>query len=200
LYYKDGSILDRPVAGAQIAGLIMCQFKGIPLSQVFADERLTEEKVFIIGGQIAGALSHLNANRVIHGDVDGDNVLICGELKVVKLIDFGLTRRVSSDDGIKASITARLLSSSPEIHEKKPHDEKTDAWSFGILLYQMLHRGKVPFKNKTDILEKELKVGSRVSLNLQQVLKGLLTKNPAYRMTIHEANKLLQQALKSVEK
>ncbi|XP_053154060.1 tyrosine-protein kinase STYK1 isoform X2 [Hemicordylus capensis] len=106
---------------------------------------LTERQVYKIGQQIASALEFLEQKKLFHGDVAARNILIGREV-TVKLCRLGLAyrRHTSGPSSIMAQ-TVPLKWQAPEQLLKKSRDIKSDIWSFGIFLYEMITLGAPPF-------------------------------------------------------
>lgn len=81
------------------------------------------------------ALDHLHRCNICYRDLKPENVLIGADGYPV-LADFGFAKHVS--EGLTFSLVGTITYSSPEILSRKGHDFKTDMWSLGILLYEML--------------------------------------------------------------
>lgn len=95
--------------------------------------------------QIARAINIAHSNKIIHRDIKSSNIMInrAGQLKVM---DFGLAKKEHQKhvDLLKSTIgTAAYMS--PEQASGADVDERTDIWSFGIVLYELL-TGELPFK------------------------------------------------------
>jgi tRNA A-37 threonylcarbamoyl transferase component Bud32 len=94
--------------------------------------------------EIARGLSVAHARKMVHRDIKPQNVLIEGEGRA-KLTDFGISRQLEAE-GMTA--TGRVLGTtdyvSPEQAMGRPVDERSDIYSLGVVLYEML-LGKVPF-------------------------------------------------------
>ena len=132
--------------------IVMELIDGKPLSQVI-DEigRLDYKEAISIARQVASALSLAHKNQIIHRDVKPHNILITST-GTAKLADFGIARAVS-----KASIaegSEKIMGSvhyfSPEQARGAYVDERSDIYSLGIVLYEML-TGKVPFDGDNPI-------------------------------------------------
>lgn len=87
------------------------------------------------------AIEHCHSARVVHRDVKAENLLV--SKGVVKLCDFGLSTNLPDGQSLHGSLgTAPYMS--PEMTHEAGHDEKTDIWSFGVLLYLFLY-GSFPY-------------------------------------------------------
>ena len=132
--------------------IVMELIDGKPLSQVIDEKgRLDYKEAISIARQVASALSLAHKNQIIHRDVKPHNILITST-GTAKLADFGIARAVS-----KASIaegSEKILGSvhyfSPEQARGAYVDERSDIYSLGIVLYEML-TGKVPFDGDNPI-------------------------------------------------
>ena len=125
---------------------------GKPLSQVIEEKgKLDYKEAISITRQVASALSLAHKNQIIHRDVKPHNILITSQ-GTAKLADFGIARAVSQasieegDDKIIGSVHYF----SPEQARGAYVDERSDIYSLGIVLYEML-TGKVPFDGDNPI-------------------------------------------------
>jgi hypothetical protein len=102
-----------------------------------------------LGQQIASGLAFAHENGVIHRDVKPINVLLTqGEAPVAKLTDFGLAKHLESTAHTQAGTllgTARYMS--PEQAAGQPTDTRSDIYSLGITLYELLC-GRAPFEGE----------------------------------------------------
>lgn len=130
------------------------------------NKQIPEQQVVDIALQICKALAAAHAKGIVHRDIKPDNIMITQE-GLVKVMDFGLAKPISAVPGMDFSTQAverpelihdhhhTWLSSfqgtvtymSPEQIEKKLLDDKTDIYSVGIVLYELL-TGKPPFSKK----------------------------------------------------
>jgi len=115
---------------------------GVSLAQLLAKiERLTTHGAIAIGLEIARALAHAHERGIIHRDIKPANVLVSrrGE---IKLVDFGIAhddRVPSSPEPLEAGSTFGTPAyMSPEQILGEPLDARTDVFSLGIVLYQMV--------------------------------------------------------------
>ncbi|KAM3931624.1 tyrosine-protein kinase FRK [Leptodactylus fuscus] len=117
-----------------------------------------------IGAQVASGMAYLERQNFIHRDLAARNVLV-GENGVYKVADFGLARVFEDDDVYQAAKDTKLPLkwTAPEAAESNTFSVKSDVWSFGILLYEIVTYGKMPYPGLTgrQALEK-LKQGYRI--------------------------------------
>ena len=110
----------------------------------FGDEvkdELEPSLVKRVVGEVAAGLAYLHAYGVMHRDVKSANVLL-DETNHAKLTDFGVSTRSGRDEYTAETGTYRNMA--PEVILHKPYDSKCDIYSFGILVWECLHR-QVPF-------------------------------------------------------
>ena len=107
---------------------------------------LPVERALTLGIQIATALAFAHASGLVHRDVKPQNVLLNGD-GTAKVTDFGIAR--SLDVGKGVTQTGTVLGTSdyiaPEQAQGQPVGERTDVYSLGVVLYELL-TGELPFK------------------------------------------------------
>jgi len=103
-----------------------------------------------IGIAIADALAHAHAQRIVHRDIKPHNILL-GQDGRVKVADFGIARAVTTDTVTR---TGAMMGSahyfSPEQADGQPAGEKSDLYSLGVVLYEMV-TGTLPFQGESPI-------------------------------------------------
>lgn len=125
--------------------IVMELVNGRSLSDVIAEEAPMEyRKVIDIARQVASALSVAHRNKIIHRDVKPHNIMITSD-GVAKLADFGIAKAVND---ATLSTGSKVIGSvhyfSPEQARGNYVDERSDIYSLGIVMYEML-TGRVPF-------------------------------------------------------
>jgi len=130
--------------------LIMEHLAGEPLATRLARAgALPLSETLVVGLQIADALETVHRRGIVHRDLKTENVLVgldtAGQL-LAKLIDFGVAEIVSSNGMIQPpTVVGTPESMSPEQAMAAPLDHRSDIYSFGVLLYEMV-TGAPPFQ------------------------------------------------------
>ena len=101
-----------------------------------------------MAAQIAAGMAYLESQNYIHRDLAARNVLV-GENNVVKIADFGLARLIKEDE-YEARVGARfpIKWTAPEAANYSKFSIKSDVWSFGILLTELVTYGRIPYPGK----------------------------------------------------
>ncbi|KAF7134477.1 hypothetical protein RHSIM_Rhsim08G0177600 [Rhododendron simsii] len=106
---------------------------------------------------IARAVECLHSHAIIHRDLKPENLILTADQKTVKLVDFGLAREESLTEMMTAE-TGTYRWMAPELYstvtlrhgEKKHYNHKVDAYSFAIVLWELLHN-KLPFEGMSNL-------------------------------------------------
>ncbi len=124
--------------------IAMAYYAGQTLAQRQAEGRLPVEEALEIAAAVAEALACAHAAGIIHRDVKPGNVILT-ERGEVKLLDFGLakTQDITLTQAGEALGTVAYMS--PEQARGETIDHRTDIWSWGVMLYEMLS-GALPFR------------------------------------------------------
>jgi Tol biopolymer transport system component len=189
---------------------------GRTLAERVAQGRMEVPEALRIATQIAEAIDAAHEKGIVHRDLKPANVKITPEGKV-KVLDFGIAKALGdptpADPANSPTVTVGATQAgivmgtaaymSPEQASGKPIDKRTDVWSFGVLLYELL-TGKKAFDGKTvshtivHILENEPDWSALPPLpsGVQEVLERCLQKDPANRLRdIGDIRVLLQSGL-----
>ena len=119
--------------------------EGRTLNEIIEDEApMDYRKVIDISKQVASALKVAHKNKIIHRDVKPHNIMITND-GIVKLADFGIARAVNDATlSTGSKIVGSVHYFSPEQARGNYVDERSDIYSLGIVMYEML-TGRVPF-------------------------------------------------------
>ncbi|KAL1479318.1 hypothetical protein MTO96_051944 [Rhipicephalus appendiculatus] len=103
-----------------------------------------------MAAQIAAGMAYLEAQNYIHRDLAARNILV-GDANVVKIADFGLARLIKEDE-YEARVGARfpIKWTAPEAANYSKFSIKSDVWSFGILLTELVTYGRIPYPGMTN--------------------------------------------------
>jgi serine/threonine protein kinase len=141
------SLIDAIHEGDQYY-LIMELVAGGALDDLLRREvRLPVKRVLNIALDLADALTRAHRLNIIHRDIKPANVLLA-EDGMPRLTDFGIARIVGSDITEAGSIMGTIAYIAPEVLGGEPADARSDIWSLGVLLYELL-AGDHPFREVT---------------------------------------------------
>jgi TolB-like protein/Flp pilus assembly protein TadD len=210
------TIYDEFQETEDVAYLILEYIPGQTLAERITKKPLKLQEALSIALQIAEAVAAAHEHNVIHRDLKPGNIKITPEGKV-KVLDFGLAKAVGGealDQQSTVTEPGRVIGTpaymSPEQARGKPTDKRSDIWSFGCVLYEML-TGRVPFKGETvsdtlaGILEHEPNwqvLPQSTPANIRVMLRHCLDKEPRRRlrdigdaaMTIEDTTTELQRS------
>uniref|UniRef100_A0A9J8AHR4 Protein kinase domain-containing protein n=1 Tax=Cyprinus carpio carpio TaxID=630221 RepID=A0A9J8AHR4_CYPCA len=112
---------------------------------------------------VCEGMEYLEQNSFIHRDLAARNCLV-NERNVVKVCDFGMTRYVL-DNQYTSSMGSRfpVKWSPPEVLHFNKFSNKSDVWSFGVLMWEVFSEGKTPFENRSNLeVVEEVTQGGRL--------------------------------------
>lgn len=171
--------------------IVMEYIEGMTLKQYINEHApLDMKKAVDIGMQICDALDHAHQNELIHRDIKPHNILI-NKYGRIKVTDFGIARAVSS---VTITHTGSVLGSvhyfSPEQAKGIAAGAKSDLYSLGVVLYEML-TGELPFSGDSPIsvalkhLQESYvaprKLRPEIPQSLENVIIRAMAKEPMYR-------------------
>lgn len=164
---------------------------------------VTEGQVYRIAQQIALALDFLQQKKLFHGDVAARNIII-GHQLTAKLCRLGLACRSHTCNPSSKTQAVPLKWQAPERLLKKPPNIKSDIWSFGILLYEMITLGAPPFPEvpSSDILqhlqrEHIMSRPSNCQPTMYSIMKACWQWTPGDRPSLSELICWLQAAVRT---
>lgn len=194
------SIYGLEEAGG-ICALVLELVEGETLAERIARAPLPAEEAPGIAKQIAAGLEAAHAKGIIHRDLKPSNIKIAPD-GVVKILDFGLAKLLQPLDDSRETVSGSisregivagtLYYMSPEQARGKPLDVRTDVWSFGCVLYELL-AGRPAFQGETptDVIVKIAsedpdwtrlaRTPEAFPAELQRVIRKCLEKKPEER-------------------
>ncbi len=129
--------------------IVMAYIQGLSLKDKIATGFLKVEDALGIAIQVAEGLAEAHSRGVIHRDIKPGNIMLT-EKGQAKIMDFGLAKLEGKADLTKTSMVMGTTAyMSPEQARGDPVDQRTDIWSFGAMLYEML-AGTGPFGKKSN--------------------------------------------------
>lgn len=156
------------------------------------NRRLDLREVLDIGIQVASALSAAHAANIVHRDIKPENVMVRRD-GIVKVLDFGLAKLVEQQkpdsqaptegayNTMPGTVMGTVSYMSPEQARGKDVDARTDIWSLGVVLYEML-AAHLPFAGETmvdtlgSILSKEPPLLSQPETRIPDELERIVAK------------------------
>lgn len=129
-----------------------------------------EEEVINYLGQISRAVKYLYDKGILHRDIKPNNILMKDE-NTLKLCDFSFAVEFWDDTTIFEEICGSPAYIAPEIKKNHIYNNKSDLWSIGMILYQMLY-GKLYMSNDKIVAKNEI----------EELLVELLQPNPCLRI------------------
>lgn len=201
---KSASALNHPhiitiheVGEADSTYFIAMEFiDGVTLREAMNRNQLQLGRVVEIATQVASALSAAHAVNIVHRDIKPDNIMLRAD-GYVKVLDFGLAKLVqqttpepeastlvNTADGV---VLGTMSYMSPEQARGLEVDARTDVWSLGVVMYEMV-TGRTPFGGTTmgDVLASVLshepaalaRYSPGIPADLERIIKKALAKDP----------------------
>jgi serine/threonine-protein kinase len=169
--------------------MVMELVEGTTLEHL-AQNRIPPDQVLDYASQILSALAYAHAHGVIHRDIKPANIMITAQ-GVVKLMDFGIAKSAEDVHLTRPGTTMGSASyMSPEQVRGDPVDGRTDLYSFGVMLYELL-TGRKPFRADTaysllnahlnEIPTAPMEVNPALSPELNDIVLRAMAKRPEER-------------------
>ena len=182
--------------GDKIQYIVMEYVDGITLKDFIEKQRRVKWKdAIFFTGQVLSALSHAHKRGIIHRDIKPQNIMLLKD-GTIKVTDFGIAKSLSYET---KTLTDKAIGSvhyiAPEQAKGDTTDEKTDIYSVGVLLYEML-TGTLPFNadNAVSVAIMQLQSNPKplrelnpdVPEGLEEITLKAMQKNPQFRYSSTE--------------
>ncbi|XP_057374868.1 fibroblast growth factor receptor-like [Daphnia carinata] len=170
-----------------------------------ASSHLSSRDLTSFAYQVSRAMEFLNSKGIIHRDLAARNVLI-NEERVCKVADFGFARDIMGNHIYERKSEGRLPIRwmAPESLYDNVFSSKTDVWSFGVLLWEIVTLGSTPYPGMTaDAVMRKVREGYRLEKpdhckrEVYNVMFYCWEKDAAQRPAFNELVELLEQLLMS---
>ncbi len=149
--------------------------------------KVPETDVLKYSRQIKNGLQYLYSKNILHRDIKPQNILL--KNGVLKISDFGLSKIFTNQTDLTMTLCGSPHYIAPEILKFKQASIKSDLWSVGVVLYQLLF-GKLPYQNCHNILELTKAMehsinipNEGVSIECLDLLSNLLKKDVNHRIS-----------------
>lgn len=170
--------------------IAMALYEGDTLRQALGRGPLPVRRAVEVTLQVAAGLAEAHARGIVHRDLKPANVMLTAS-GTVKLLDFGLAATAAGDDRSRPGVVMGTVAyMSPEQARGEPGGPRSDVWSLGVLLYEML-TGRQPFARSCEaetlraVLHAEVapvaEMRSGVPTRLAALVDAMLCRDPAAR-------------------
>jgi eukaryotic-like serine/threonine-protein kinase len=180
--------------------------EGETLRELMKSRRMNLSQIVNIASQISSAVAAAHDAGIMHRDIKPENIMLRPD-GYLKVLDFGLAKLIepSADSGLSTLVNTEQGMIIGTIHYMSPEqirglqvDERTDIWSLGVVLFEML-TSHTPFEGQTKsdvmaaILEREPASLARLTAGITDGIQDIVTK--ALKKDLHERYQTAQELL-----
>jgi serine/threonine protein kinase/tetratricopeptide (TPR) repeat protein len=161
--------------------IAMAYIEGKSIKELIKEKALSIEEILKIAIQTAGGLSKAHQKDIVHRDIKSDNIMLTPD-GLAKIMDFGLAKLKGVTGLTKTGSTLGTVAyMSPEQAQGMEVDQRSDIFSFGVVLYEMI-TGQLPFKSEHEaavvysIVNETPEPLARYKANVPDGLQRIVTK------------------------
>ena len=144
--------------------------------------------------QSALGLAHIHGLKILHRDVKSENIFLDAKGDA-KIGDLGVAKSLKNTQDLGVTLVGTPFYLSPELCDRRPYDAKSDVWSLGVVLYELL-TGKPPFRARSQqelflkildgkyapLPERERNASDGVSRDMRELVRDMLETNVSRRV------------------
>ena len=197
-------VVTHAASKSDQSAFIVMELARTSLRKLYQQEKLTLIQKITLLAQVAHGLTYLHSRGIIHRDVKSDNVLLFGDFPsdfVVKVSDFGLASIKSRAKVVTLQQLETPWWAAPEVHKGRPHSRKSDVFSFGIMMHEVIAQ-RLPYGqgvSQHSLLARKRKAVSPCVIPedcpemLVKLMKSCIIPDPTKRPEMSDVGRCLQE-------
>ncbi|KAI6650399.1 hypothetical protein LOD99_5836 [Oopsacas minuta] len=176
----------------ETTSIVMEHINGWNLQSIVENLELEERVIATLCKSILKSLQQVHELQIIHRDIKCGNIMLTNDGET-KLIDFGYATYCPEGGHVRSGKIGSMFWMAPEISQRKPYNEKSDIWSFGIMVMEMF-LGDPPYysTDKTNefivnrLAQGDVPIVDSMSSDLQEFVQRCLAISPEDRPSAEE--------------